>query len=195
MTEQWRDIEGYDGIYKVSSLGRVLSTGHPRDTRGRKNFLMAQMKNSMGYYRVLLCAPNGEKRARFVHRLVAETFIPRPQGCDVVNHKDFNPTNNTVENLEWTTGKGNYEYSFERGRYVRTKEWKSRLKASLDNAMGTPVVGTSLVTGEKLFFSALNDVRNGGFQPSCVCNCCKGKLKQHKGYKWEYQNSQGRDSA
>ena len=186
MAEVWRDIPGYAGIYKVSSQGRVLSTGHPRDKMGRKNLILKQTANSNGYLRVRLKSTDGKSRTEFVHRLVAGAFVEKVDGCDVVNHKDFNPLNNAASNLEWTTLDGNYQYSFARGRYERTAEWRSNLKRSLDVKMGRPVVGENLETGAKIYFDALNDVRNAGFQPSCVCNCCKGVRETHGGYKWRY---------
>lgn len=190
MNEIWRDIPGYGGIYRVSNLGQVMSTAHPNDSRKRKNTLLKQMPNSKGYLRVRLIALNGAIKSAFVHRLVAEAFINKPSGCDIVNHLDFNPKNNKANNLEWVTRKGNYDYSAQRGRFDRTPEWLRKTKKSLDEKMGRPVIGESIETGEKVYFKALNDVRGAGFQPSCVCVCCKGRRAAHGGYIWRYADAQ-----
>ena len=195
INEVWRDVPGYDGVYKVSNYGRVITTGHPRGKTERKNKFLKQVSNSNGYLRVNLRTLNGELKRPFVHRLVAEAFVNKPEGCDVVNHLDFDPKNNSASNLEWTTQPENFEYSFRRGRFKRTAEWRRNLKKGLDEKMGKPVVGENLETGEKIYFKALNDVRGAGFQPSCVCNCCKGIRATHGGYKWRYNSRRSENES
>jgi len=124
----------------------------------------------------------------FVHRLVAQAFIENPQNLPVVNHLDFDYTNNRADNLEWTTLKGNVQYSLARGRFKRTKEWLEHLKKSLDIKVAKSVIGTNEATGETIFFKALNDCAKSGFQPSCVSNCCTGKRKRHLGFTWRFAN-------
>ena len=65
-----------------------------------------------------------------MHRLVAEHFIQKPKGCDVVNHLDCNPQNNCKNNLEWTTEQGNFAYMQSLGRNKRTDKWIKRLTKS-----------------------------------------------------------------
>lgn len=179
--ETWKLIDGTGGKYFVSDCGNVRSCFHGKLRDLKK------VRNSKGYYRVLICTP--VRRQRLVHRLVAEAFLERPEGFDVVNHKDFNPLNNCASNLEWTTNLGNTRYSLERGRYKRTEEWVSKLKSSLDKKMGKPVVGTNIETGEKFYYRALNDCAKDGFQPSCVSLCSNGKQKSHKGFLWRFSDA------
>ena len=189
MEELWKPVVGYEGLYEVSNKGRVRSL--PRSSRNnqglfiRKGKILKPSLNSTGYERVPLTDQYANKRLRFVHRLVAEAFVPHATDEDVVNHKDFNPLNNCVDNLEWTTRYGNYLYSLERGRFNRTPEWKDNLRKS-QSKFYKPVVGENVHTGEKLYFEYLNNVSQNGFQPSCVCNCCKGLQHIHKGYSWRY---------
>ena len=189
MNEIWKDVKGYEQFYQISNLGNIKSKG--RTVRSRNRFLIRKgrilhpVPNSNGYLRIQLNA-NGVSKRMFIHRLVAEHFVPNPFGLDTVNHKDFNPKNNSADNLEWTTRNGNYQYSFQRGRFDRTYQWKQRLKITLDKRMGKPVIGIQVSTGKVLKLRALNDSKKYGFQPSCVCNCCKGIRKTHKGYRWKY---------
>lgn len=104
MTEEWRPIKGYEGVYEVSNLGRVRSLDRldslGRRTKGVVKKLRAT-KND-GYVRVELKL-NGKKDGRLVHRIVAETFIPNPQHKPTVNHINHVRDDNRVENLEWAT--------------------------------------------------------------------------------------------
>lgn len=112
--EIWKDIEGYEGLYQVSNLGRVRSLD--RYTKGKNNSkifkkgkLLKISQNQHGYNIVQLwnkqkCFQTG------VHRLVAQAFIPNPNNLPQVNHKDENKINNCVDNLEWCSAEYNTNY-------------------------------------------------------------------------------------
>lgn len=190
--ERWKPIPKTDNKYYVSNKGRVKSVdGYSWDKNGRKVFRRGKFlrgsNNGQGYYKVGIII-NGTKQMRYIHRIVAEVFVKNPNGYNVVNHKDFNPSNNCANNLEWTTPRGNYDYSANYGHYVRGNTWKANIKASLDNAMGKPVIGTRLTDGATLRYAALNDCKKDGFSPSCVSNCCNGKRTTHKGFAWRFEN-------
>lgn len=107
MNEIWKDIDGYEGLYQVSNLGRVKNINY-RGTK--KERLLKSRKSRDGYLQLCLCK-DGFIKMFYVHRLVAETFIYNPQNLPCVNHKDENKQNNCLENLEWMTIKDNVTYS------------------------------------------------------------------------------------
>ena len=191
--EIWKPIKGFEEFYDVSNYGRIRSKDRIKKLSfGRQGILRGKIlklqPNSKGYLRIQLCNKRGEKTYFFVHRLVAQAFIENPQNLPVVNHLDFDYTNNRADNLEWTTLKGKVQYSLVRGRFKRTKEWLEHLKKSIDIKMAKSVIGTNEATGEIIFFKALNDCAKSGFQPSCVSNCCTGKRKHHLGFTWRFAN-------
>lgn len=93
--EQWRDIPAWEGKYEVSDLGRVRSV--------RSDCIMKLQPHSAGYLQVHLQKGAGTRVKRFVHRLVAETFLPNPENLPMVDHDDTDRTNNKVSNLKWAT--------------------------------------------------------------------------------------------
>ncbi len=189
--EIWKDITGFESVYQVSNQGRVRSLQRTEtDTKGRavkyKGKVLKQTPNSRGYLRVELKS-NGKKERWLVHRLVAIHFVnnPMPDVYTVVNHLDSNFLNNNATNLEWTSMFGNAQHAIENGRMQRTEEWLKHLRES-NEKNGTAVIGVNKQTNEKIYFVCLNDCRNKGFQASCVCECCTGKRKTHKGFEWRY---------
>ena len=103
MTEEWRDIEGWEGLYQISNLGRVYSCAN-------RNYKKLTIRKT-GYVVVsLICRSKNMRKQYKVHRLVAQAFIPNPNNLPCINHKDENKENNRVDNLEWCTNKYNSNY-------------------------------------------------------------------------------------
>jgi len=96
LNETWKDIEGFEGKYQVSTWGRVRSI----------NGILKPYENKKGYLKIGLCR-DGRSIKKRINRLVALAFIPNPYNLPEVNHIDGNKQNNSITNLEWTDGRGN----------------------------------------------------------------------------------------
>ena len=105
--EEFKSVEGYEGLYAVSNAGRILGL--------KRNRFRKLDESNDGYLQVALCK-DGDYKVFLVHRLVARAFIPNPNNFPQVNHKDCNKKNNLVDNLEWCTGKQNMKHARMHGR-------------------------------------------------------------------------------
>ena len=183
--EIWIDIKDFEGLYQVSSFGRVRSLDRyvkmfnrwgqqilvfkkgviirPCLTRGYKVVLLSDRSRQQKYY---------PKR---VNRLVAEAFIPNPNNLPQVNHKDENKLNNRVDNLEWCTVEYNNNYGTKNQRYEKTcgmKVYQMTLDGKIINKFNS-IRGASRETGF--------DFRN-------IQHCLKGITKTSYGYKWKFES-------
>lgn len=99
----WRPVVGFEDNYEVSDEGQVRTKERRVKTARGSRLVPAKLRKfdtTSGYYDVVLFL-DGVGTTKLVHRLVAEAFLPNPDGLEVVNHKDGNKQNNCVENLEW----------------------------------------------------------------------------------------------
>ena len=104
LEEIWKDIQGYEGQYMVSNLGRVKSF------KKNSNGNILKISDDGNGYKQISLYKNGKSKTWKIHRLVAIAFIPNPNDLPQVNHKDEDPSNNCVDNLEWCDGKYNSNY-------------------------------------------------------------------------------------
>lgn len=116
--EHWRNVKGYEGMYQVSNLGRVKSLDRliidcncKRVFKGK--ILKATNHNGKQPYLYVSLSKNGHVNKIFVHRLVTEAFIVNLESKSQVNHKDGNPLNNNVKNLEWATNAENTQHAYD----------------------------------------------------------------------------------
>lgn len=165
----WREIAGYEGLYLVSDRGEVYSlpkkVHNGRGVGTRKGKLLKPGKrgrNNLVYEFVRLTNQYGEK-SHSVHRLVAEAFLEKPEGKNVVNHKDKNTLNNCVENLEWCDQQYNNEY----GHNKKVAQY---------------------FEGEKVaeYKSAVLASKMTGIARTSICNALKSWSKTAGGYQWKY---------
>lgn len=177
MEEVWKDIQGYEGLYQVSNLGRVRSlsryVNYGHSVAYRKGRILKEGIATCGYRQVELRKNNRPTHA-LVHRLVAQAFIPNPDNLPQVNHKDENKANNQVSNLEWNTSKDNINY----GTGIKRRAEK----------LSTAIIMCNLDGTEINHFNSLNEAsRKTGISAGNICMCCKGRRETANGYKWKYE--------
>lgn len=170
--EIWRLYQEFDFI-EVSTLGRVRTldrvVSNGKGTRVEKGMILKQRLNKRGYLRVAF-RKDSKLVNKPVHRLVAQTFIPNPDNLPQVNHKDCNPQNNSVSNLEWCTHEYNIEY--------REKYGKSSAEVS-----GCPVYAVNLDTLKISKFKSQREAgRALGIVNQSINSVLKGRLKTTHGY-------------
>lgn len=121
LKEEWVDVERWEGKYKVSSFGRILSV--------RKGTFKIPDTNNSGYLRIQFADTINGRRIReryFVHRLVAHYFVKGEKDGLVVNHKDGNKLNNSADNLEWVTSKENAQHAKRTGLFANCKLFREK---------------------------------------------------------------------
>lgn len=149
--EEWRQIAGYEGYFEVSNHGRVRSVERVRWVKNRhgtgsfrkdKGKVLTPIDNGNGYSYVTLNV-NGNRKNKYVHRLVAAAFCVKSGEDNVVNHKDHNRKNNRAENLEWVTQMDNVRHSAHLMRGERGIGWS--------NTTGEKYIGIKKLRGETYF--------------------------------------------
>jgi hypothetical protein len=121
MNELWKDIEGYEGLYQISNLGRVKSLSRIWEAgikgvyRTKLDTIRKLQITKKGYAQIILKHPDNKSKGYAVHRLVAKAFIPNLKSFPQVNHIDCNKLNNHVSNLEWCTNDFNIKHANKNG--------------------------------------------------------------------------------
>lgn len=164
--EEWRDVIGYEGLYMVSSFGRIFSK--------MKNRLLSPCKNSSKMPHLYIDArKNGCRTKLYIHRLVALAFIPNPKKYPEIDHIDCIPTNNHFSNLKWCNRKMNQNNPISLKHQYQNQPNKK------------PVV--KLKNGTFLeIFPSLKSTSRRGYSLQAVWSCCNKRNKTHKGFEWMY---------
>lgn len=174
MQEIWKDIKGYEGLYQISNLGRIMSLA--RNGNINKNHILNKYYHHSGYQVVNLCKNNYRKNYR-VHRLVAEAFIPNPNNLPQINHKDENKTNNCMDNLEWCDSKYNINYG-------------NRIKKSSDKHSKPVCMFDKKDNYIKTYKSIVDAFEETGISKAHISSCCRKRYgrKTAGGYIWKYES-------
>ena len=177
--EQWRDIDGFEGMYQISDCGRVRSVervvkmtryGKEHDMHHKGRVLRTHTTKD-GYTSVQLTKGSKPHTLR-VHRLVAKAFIPNSDRLPDVNHKDGDKSNNKKNNLEWCTKSYNTKHAYDNGLIDKSKMKFNRKKVRRSDG--------------KVFESLTEAAEDSGTHISDVSMCCHGRLLHTAGYGFEF---------
>lgn len=157
--ELWKDIEDYEGQYEISSEGRVANK---RTGKVLKTFVCGS-----GYSEIIL-TKGSQRKPKLIHRLVAEAFIPNPEGKREVNHKNGDKFDNDISNLEWATPSENQRHS------RRVLGSKSYQRSVLCVELGRTFVSIRAAANEF------------GLKSPLIWKCCNGFQITTGGYHWQY---------
>lgn len=124
--EVWKPIKGFEGIYEVSNLGRVRSLTRKVWNYTKPGRILKPYDNGHSYLNVGLSNGGKEEKHAYIHRLVAQAFIPNPDNLPQVNHKNFDKKDNRVENLEWVTEEQNHKHYTKSKRIKQANHKKSK---------------------------------------------------------------------
>lgn len=174
MIEEWKDIKGYEGLYRVSNYGEVFSV------RNSQN--LVKRKHTGGYVQFVLSI-KGKQQYLFAHRLVAMHFIDNPNKLPQVNHIDEDKKNNFVENLEWCTSEYNNNYGTKIDRITKNLGYRKHREK-----MKRKVVATCVETGKEILYDSIIAAVEQGFTGTTISAVCRGKHNTHRGYEWRYAN-------
>lgn len=188
--EEWECINGYEGLYEVSSFGRIKSLPHKYiDTKGRnyrkkERIIRPQNDCKRGYLKVRIYK-NGVGSSFSIHRLVAIAFIPNPASLPEVNHKWGVKIDNRVSELEWSTSSDNQQHAYD----VLNRNKPLLGKFGKDHHTSIRINQYDLNSSFIKTWDSINDVQRAGIaNAQTIIRCLKGRSKsnQAKGYKWEY---------
>ena len=176
--EIWKDIEGFEGLYQISSMGRVRSLGNGKSNNSNysKERILKAMKDRGGYLHVQLWK-DGKAKWYLVHRLVAEVFLDNPKGYNEVNHINEDKSDNRADNLEFCSRSYNINYG--------TRNQK----------ISKPVIAIDKRTGLIVEFpSAMEAERCTSIYHGSIIKCCQGKLNSCGGFYWMFVNNNDDDT-
>lgn len=175
MKEIWKDIKGYEGLYQISNLGNVKSMDRlisckNNTTKLCKGTVLKPHKNNYLFVRLY---NNSIPETKYIHKLIADAFIPNPNNFPEINHKDENKLNNSIDNLEWCTVSYNNSYG-NRTQKTRKRVYQCDLTGNI----------IKLWDGIRLASKELNIPSQ---QISQCCNQTKYR-KTAGGYIWKYES-------
>lgn len=188
--EIWKDVPGYEQFYQVSNLGRLKSKDRTIK-RGLGECLIKSKTlklqcNNHGYLYFQVKAADVHYKL-YIHRAVSMAFIENTFDKPFINHKDSNPSNNQVDNLEWVTHMENMHHAINKGRFDNHFKYTTQLFKISNQNLQRAVIGTNLKTGTMVQFISIQEAgRHFNNRAGDICKCCKGERQTAQGYRWQY---------
>lgn len=181
--EEWRDVFGYEGIYKISSFGRVKAL---KRTTSQNKVLPENIKaqgNDKDGYKNILCCKKGKTSTLRVHRMVCTAFYGIDNNSPVVNHKNCIKHDNFYKNLEWSTVSKNTKHAYDNNRIINYNTGRfGELSIFSKKVNQYDLCGKLLNT-----FGGIRDAaRITGINRNKINKSLKGGIKKSDKYKWEY---------
>ena len=183
--EEWKDVVGFEGMYKISSYGKLLSVGRiVVDINGRyvtinPRIIKPCLNFGEGYYNATLWKGNRQKH-KYIHRLVAEAFVPNPNNYEFVDHIDTDRLNNKAENLRWCSPSMNNLNPVTNAKFCKSIKDSNRKRLQ-------PIVGINIQNPEiKIFYNSIKEAESDGFSSKSISSAINRRLNmiKHKGYIW-----------
>lgn len=182
ISEEWKDIQGFEGFYQVSNLGHIRSVdrfvkSHHGKRIAKGKMLSPSKSKQTGYSQIHLYKFGSVYRYN-VHSLVAKAFIPQ-NGKPYVNHKDGQKENNSADNLEWVTNAENHYHAVRIGanKNYGANNYKARTVLQLDKDGNVVKKWECIKDAERVL----------GIHAPNILKCCNGKRKTTGGFIWKYE--------
>lgn len=174
MAKVWKDIKGYDGKYQVSNEGDIWGAAWNRVLKGSYD--------RDGYRKMVLITPDGRRKTERVGRLVALMFCEKPEGCNVVNHKNMIKNDDRAENLEWTTVSGNTKHGYHNDEKIK----ESTTRASKIGAEKTQITIDVYKDNEYMgrFVGKKKCAEELGISEKTIYNRLNGRFSDRQGFKF-----------
>jgi hypothetical protein len=181
--EIWKDVVGYEGYYKVSSLGRIVSLSRPTfngvSEYIKKPRIIKCCPKDNDYLVVSIYKEPQQRKTHYVHRIVAKAFCDNPNNKPHIDHINANKQDNRAENLRWVTQIENSRNPMSSIKISLSKKGKNNAKLSY------PIVSIDKY-GIVTHYCSISYAQNMGFSYYKISQCCKGFSTSYNGCKWMY---------
>lgn len=185
--EIWHNIQGYEGLYQISCYGRVKSLKREQtivshNQYGEFSFVkkiperILKLETAKTGYIFVELKKNNKRKHFYIHRLVAESFLPNPYNYPQINHIDEVKSNNKLENLEWCDASYNMNYGAVRNKIAKTKINGKRSKPIMQ------IYNDEIIK----VWPSMREAERHGFRENRISACCNKKASSYKGYIWKF---------
>ena len=174
--EIWKTIPEFEGTHQISNFGRL------RTVKQDGSFYMRSTKASKNRYINVSLSFKSIRKTVKIHRLVAQVFLPNPESRPQVNHKNFDKTDNHIDNLEWVTEKENIQHALK----VKPEMVAGMIKYNREIRPKKIIQKDKNGNIIKVWENIIEIIKETSYNKQNIYKCCQGKYKYAYGYKWCY---------